>query len=288
MEKIDVLSQREKEVAALLLEGRSNKQIALALGISIRTVEFHLRNSYGKLQIGSRVELILLLGKESNVAFEKPVESTVASSDENVDNGNQLVSQRRWAQSLRNTVSLIKQEIAMTIRISFEELENYLRNHPAVFSLILLLLVSFTTRYVIFGLGLFHWLSYALLAILLGAGSVYFGLSWKKVTAGKFHTPTRPLVVIGMSILLPLITAGFDQLYINTVLRYTEPIAINIVNISAKAMWLVSPEGNPYRSTQLSIASDALWFIAIGYILILFYIGQVSSTRFNKSDLASA
>ncbi len=43
-------SAREKDVLALLLQGKSNKQFALALGISQSTVEFHLRNIYTKLQ----------------------------------------------------------------------------------------------------------------------------------------------------------------------------------------------------------------------------------------------
>ena len=48
------LSKREKEVTRLVLQGRSNKQIALALGIAVRTVEFHLKNVYGKLGVSSR------------------------------------------------------------------------------------------------------------------------------------------------------------------------------------------------------------------------------------------
>ena len=35
------LSKREQEVADLLLQGKSNKQIAALLGISVSTVEFH-------------------------------------------------------------------------------------------------------------------------------------------------------------------------------------------------------------------------------------------------------
>lgn len=42
MAQISPLSNREREVVQLLLEGKSNKLIALALGISDRTVEFHL------------------------------------------------------------------------------------------------------------------------------------------------------------------------------------------------------------------------------------------------------
>ena len=61
------LSRREKEVVGLLLQGKSNKQIALSLGVSERTVEFHLRNIYNKTQVSSRVELILKLGKRQPI-----------------------------------------------------------------------------------------------------------------------------------------------------------------------------------------------------------------------------
>ena len=59
------LSSREWEVVNQLLEGKSNKEIAAALHISVRTVEFHLKNVYDKLQVGSRTELILKLGQST-------------------------------------------------------------------------------------------------------------------------------------------------------------------------------------------------------------------------------
>ena len=56
-------SEREKEVTGLILQGKSNKQLALALGISASTVEYHLKNVYKKLQVNSRTEAVLRLGK---------------------------------------------------------------------------------------------------------------------------------------------------------------------------------------------------------------------------------
>ena len=51
------LTPREKEVAALLLNGKDAKQIAGELKISIHTANFHIKNLYKKLGINSRSEL---------------------------------------------------------------------------------------------------------------------------------------------------------------------------------------------------------------------------------------
>ena len=42
-------TEREKEVIKLLLQGKSNKQIALSLRISKSTVEFHLKNIFKRI-----------------------------------------------------------------------------------------------------------------------------------------------------------------------------------------------------------------------------------------------
>lgn len=56
------LSPREKEIAALLLCGHSAKQIAEKLGITTNTANFHIKNLYKKLNIGSRSELFARFG----------------------------------------------------------------------------------------------------------------------------------------------------------------------------------------------------------------------------------
>jgi DNA-binding CsgD family transcriptional regulator len=61
------LSKREKEVLKFVLQGKSNKQIAWSLAISIRTVEFHLKNVYAKFQVSSRIELLLKLGQATHL-----------------------------------------------------------------------------------------------------------------------------------------------------------------------------------------------------------------------------
>lgn len=49
-----VLSQREREVLALLALGRSNEEIAAELVLSVRTVERHVANTYRKLRLSGR------------------------------------------------------------------------------------------------------------------------------------------------------------------------------------------------------------------------------------------
>jgi DNA-binding NarL/FixJ family response regulator len=50
------LTERELEVLKLVAEGLSNKEIAQALRITVRTVDFHLSNILRKLGVASRVE----------------------------------------------------------------------------------------------------------------------------------------------------------------------------------------------------------------------------------------
>ncbi len=53
------LTEREQEVLNLLARGSTNKDIAQSLILSVRTVEAHLHNIYGKLDVASRTEAAL-------------------------------------------------------------------------------------------------------------------------------------------------------------------------------------------------------------------------------------
>lgn len=114
MAQFNQLSNREWEVVKLLLEGKSNKLIASSLGISDRTVEFHLKNVYAKYQVSSRIELILKLGNATGkVESEKLGHSTVDSMGESVENRDRFNSRMNWAISFRDTVSIIGKELEM-------------------------------------------------------------------------------------------------------------------------------------------------------------------------------
>ncbi len=57
------LSARELEVAALISEGRSNKEIAMALGISEPTVKKHVGHILAKLHLEDRLQLGLYVAR---------------------------------------------------------------------------------------------------------------------------------------------------------------------------------------------------------------------------------
>ena len=54
---VDALTQREREIARLIVERRTNRQIAEELFLSPKTVETHIRNIFAKLGADSRVEV---------------------------------------------------------------------------------------------------------------------------------------------------------------------------------------------------------------------------------------
>lgn len=63
---LDPLTGREEEVLALILSGKSNREIAQALFISESTVKTHVSNIFSKYDVGSRAELISTLLKNQS------------------------------------------------------------------------------------------------------------------------------------------------------------------------------------------------------------------------------
>jgi DNA-binding NarL/FixJ family response regulator len=52
------VSEREKQVLRMMAVGHSNKEIAAALGITIKTVEVHKANAMRKLQLRGRIDVV--------------------------------------------------------------------------------------------------------------------------------------------------------------------------------------------------------------------------------------
>lgn len=54
------LTQRERELLALMARGLSNQDIAAEMAIAVPTVKFHITNILGKLQVDNRTEAVLV------------------------------------------------------------------------------------------------------------------------------------------------------------------------------------------------------------------------------------
>ena len=66
------ITQREQEIMALIVEGKSNKEIEDLLCISFSTVKNHVYNLYRKLEVNSRAQLIRLVMVESARKESRP------------------------------------------------------------------------------------------------------------------------------------------------------------------------------------------------------------------------
>jgi DNA-binding CsgD family transcriptional regulator len=67
----DILTATERQVAALVAEGRPNKEIAAMLFVTVKAVEANLTRIYAKLGIRSRTELARLVGRERPVEEDR-------------------------------------------------------------------------------------------------------------------------------------------------------------------------------------------------------------------------
>lgn len=72
----DTLTRREKQVVQLLAEGKSTKEVASMLNLSVKTAETHRSNIMGKLGLHSVSELVLYAVRNSIV---QPFGTTSAS-----------------------------------------------------------------------------------------------------------------------------------------------------------------------------------------------------------------
>ena len=115
MQQSPRLSNRERETLQFLLEGKSNKLIALDMKVSERTIEFHLKNIYSKFQVNSRIELVLRLKNDMNwLESEKLGYSTVADKRILAENDDGL-NLSNWVTSLREAVFKIGKELSMKV-----------------------------------------------------------------------------------------------------------------------------------------------------------------------------
>jgi NarL family two-component system response regulator LiaR len=69
-DSLNQLTEREMEVLKLAAKGMTNREIAQELVISVRTVQVHLTNIFGKIGVGSRTEAVLHALREGWLVLE--------------------------------------------------------------------------------------------------------------------------------------------------------------------------------------------------------------------------
>lgn len=69
VETLARLTEREREILKLIFDGRCSSEVAQALSVSKRTVDFHLARAYVKLGVSNRFQ-----------AFKRAVELGIVST----------------------------------------------------------------------------------------------------------------------------------------------------------------------------------------------------------------
>jgi DNA-binding NarL/FixJ family response regulator len=71
-EMVEALTERELQVLRQVAKGQTNKEVAEALCISPYTVQVHLRNIFGKLNVSSRTEAVTFALREGWIKLDSP------------------------------------------------------------------------------------------------------------------------------------------------------------------------------------------------------------------------
>jgi DNA-binding CsgD family transcriptional regulator len=70
---VATLTARELEIARLIVDRKTNPEIAGELYLSLKTVETHIRNMFRKLDASSRVEIARAVEKADQVQGATPM-----------------------------------------------------------------------------------------------------------------------------------------------------------------------------------------------------------------------
>ena len=72
MQPCDRLTAKEIQVAMLVWEGQTNREIASVVGTTEQVIKNHLRNTFDKLGVWSRLELALYVASHGGASWRNP------------------------------------------------------------------------------------------------------------------------------------------------------------------------------------------------------------------------
>jgi DNA-binding NarL/FixJ family response regulator len=86
MQPCDRLTAKEIQVAMLVWEGQTNREIASVVGTTEQVIKNYLRNTFDKLGVWSRLELALYVAAHGGARWRDPAAVSPASAAPSIDN----------------------------------------------------------------------------------------------------------------------------------------------------------------------------------------------------------
>ena len=77
MQPCDRLTAKEVQVAMLVWDGQTNRQIARVIGTTEQVIKNYLRNTFDKLGVWSRLELALYVAAHGGSQWREPVPAAI-------------------------------------------------------------------------------------------------------------------------------------------------------------------------------------------------------------------
>jgi DNA-binding CsgD family transcriptional regulator len=77
MQPCDRLTAKEVQVAMLVWDGQTNRQIASVIGTTEQVIKNYLRNTFDKLGVWSRIELALYVAAHGGSQWREPVPAAI-------------------------------------------------------------------------------------------------------------------------------------------------------------------------------------------------------------------
>ena len=71
MQPRERMTAKEMQVAGLVWEGQTNREIARAIGTTEQVVKNYLRNTFDKLGVGSRLELAIYVARHGGERWQE-------------------------------------------------------------------------------------------------------------------------------------------------------------------------------------------------------------------------
>jgi DNA-binding CsgD family transcriptional regulator len=91
MQPCDRLTAKEIQVALLVWEGQTNREIANVIGTTEQVIKNYLRNTFDKLGVWSRLELALYVAAHGGIRWREPstLSPAAASLTADIDSDDQ-------------------------------------------------------------------------------------------------------------------------------------------------------------------------------------------------------